>query len=93
MGHSMNRRDQELLDKQFRWLRPSPRNNGVMVLVVVGVFFSGIALGGSVFARESDAPQIVSNDATAAFFLPSGSHHERSDLDTPSQVVLRRVAQ
>ena len=68
MGVPMNQRDQELLDKQLRWLRPSPPNAGVMVLAIVAVFVAGITLGGTVFAHESDPMQIVSNDATAAIY-------------------------
>jgi len=62
----MNQRDQELLNKQFRWLSPSPRNDSVMVLAIVTVFVAGIALGGTVFAHLSDPMQIASNNATVA---------------------------
>jgi hypothetical protein len=48
----MTRRDRELLDKQFRWQTPKPRNNGVLILALVGVFVAGIALSGSVSAPE-----------------------------------------
>jgi hypothetical protein len=73
MSDTMNQRDQELLNKQFRWLRPSPRNDGVMVLAIVTVFFIGIALGGTVFAHEGDPMRIASNDATAPL-SSSGAH-------------------
>jgi hypothetical protein len=73
MGDTMNKRDQELLNKQFRWLRPSPRNEGVMVLAIVGVFFVGIALGGTVFAHENAPMQIASNAALAKSFPPDGA--------------------
>jgi hypothetical protein len=66
MSDTMNQRDQELLNKQFRWLSPSPRNDGVVILAIVMVFFTGIALGGTVFAHLSDPMQLGSNDATAA---------------------------
>jgi len=49
----MTRRDRELLNKQFRWLSPNPQNNGVLILAILGVFFAGIALGGSLSAHES----------------------------------------
>jgi hypothetical protein len=48
----MNRRDRELLDKQFRWLTPKPRNNVSLILAIVGVFLAGTALGESLFAHE-----------------------------------------
>jgi hypothetical protein len=65
----MDQRDQELLDKQLRGLRP-PRNDGVMILMVVAVFFAGMTLGGVLFAHEKPM-RIASNDATAAIFLPN----------------------
>jgi hypothetical protein len=68
----MNRRDQELLNKQFRWLSPSPRSDGVMILAMVTLFFAGIVLGGAVVAHESGPMQIASNDTTAAI-SPSGA--------------------
>ena len=48
----MTRRDQELLNKQFRWLTTAPRNNSVLILAVVGVFIAGLALGGSLSVQE-----------------------------------------
>ena len=67
----MNQRDQELLDKQLRWLNPAPRNAGVMVVAIVAIFCVGIALGDSLFAHESDPMNIVSNDHAMAAFYPS----------------------
>jgi len=49
----MNRRDRELLNKQFGRLTPRPRNSGVLVLAILGVFFAGVALGGSLSAYEN----------------------------------------
>jgi hypothetical protein len=55
---SMNQRDQKLLEKQLRWLRPSQRA-GTMASAIVAVFVGGITLcgltlSGVLFARESD---------------------------------------
>jgi len=61
----MNRRDQELLDKQFRWLHDAPRNDGALALGVIVVFLAGISLGGAVFAHTG-TKQFVSNDLSAA---------------------------
>jgi len=72
MGVSMNQREQELLGKQLRWLSPSPRNGGVMVLAIVLAFVAGIALGALV-AHESDLLQIVSNNVVAAISHPNGA--------------------
>jgi hypothetical protein len=52
-------------------VRP-PRNDGVMILMVVAVFFAGMTLGGLLFAHEKSM-RIASNDATAAIFLPNGA--------------------
>jgi hypothetical protein len=74
MGISkMDQRDQELLDKQLRRLNLSPRNDGVMVLAILIVFFAGMTLGGFVSAYKSEPLQIASNDATPAIFLRDGA--------------------
>ena len=49
----MDQREQELLNKQLRGLS-APRNDGIMVLTVGAVFFAGMALGGILFAHESE---------------------------------------
>jgi hypothetical protein len=68
----MDQRDQELLDKQLRGLNPSPRNDGVMVLAVLAVFFSGMTLGSFLSAYKSEPMQLASNDATPAISLLNG---------------------
>jgi hypothetical protein len=62
----MNRRDRELLDKQFRWLSPAPRHGGVMVFAVVGVFFAGVTLGGIMFTHRSEPVRTALNGVLAA---------------------------
>jgi hypothetical protein len=62
----MDRRDWELLDKQLQGSDPSRRNDGVPVLTVVAVFFSGMIIGGILFAPETQPMRIASNHATAA---------------------------
>jgi hypothetical protein len=69
----MNQRDQELLDKQLRHLNPYPRNDGVMMLAIVAVFFAGMALGNFLFAYEGQPLQIASNDAMLATSVPNGT--------------------
>lgn len=57
----MNRRDQELLNKQFSWVNPSPRNDRVLISTVVVVFIVGLALG-TMVAEQGDQPgHIISN--------------------------------
>ncbi len=41
----MNRRDQELLEKQFRWLSP-PREEGVLLWIALTAFVAYTVLGG-----------------------------------------------
>lgn len=50
----MNRRDQELLDKQLHAIYVPPRNDGVLMLAVVAVFLAGITLGSFLFAYTSE---------------------------------------
>jgi hypothetical protein len=68
----MDRRDQELLDKQLRRLNP-PRRDSVMILAILAVFFAGMAFGGFLFPYKSEPMQIASNDATPAILLPNGA--------------------
>lgn len=62
----MNKRDQELLDKQLRRIVPPARRDGILILAVVVVFFGGLALGAILFPREINSAQIASNDASAS---------------------------
>jgi hypothetical protein len=61
MGTSkMDRRDQELLDKQMRRLSP-PRNDGVIAVMLAAMFLVGVALGG-VLSPHDEPIQIASMD-------------------------------
>jgi hypothetical protein len=62
----MNLRDRELLDKQFRWLSPAPRNDGLMIFAVVGVFLAGVTLGGTMFAHKNEPARPALNGVLAA---------------------------
>ena len=55
----MDKHAQKLLDKQLRGITPA-RHDGVMILAIVMVFLAGIALGGALFPRKSEAQQIAS---------------------------------
>jgi hypothetical protein len=57
----MDRRDQELLDKQMRRLTP-PRNDEVIVMMLAAMFLVGMALGGVLSPHESAPIQIASMD-------------------------------
>ena len=70
----MNQRDQELLDKQLHGLRIAPRSDGVMMLAILAVFFTGIALGGFLYAYTDEPPiRIAANDSTATISLQHGA--------------------
>lgn len=62
----MDQRDQELLDKQFRTLTPPRRNDGVMILAIVSVFFAGITVGGLLAEKKSEPIRTAANDVTSA---------------------------
>jgi hypothetical protein len=60
MGTSkMNRRDQELLDKQMRGLTP-PRHEGVIALMLAAMFLVGMTLGSVLSPHQSAPTQIAS---------------------------------
>ena len=74
----MNRRDQELLDKQ---VHITPGHDGIMMLAIFAVFLTGMAFGGFISAytdepgpKQIALSQIASNDVTPAIALPQGLH-------------------
>jgi hypothetical protein len=67
----MNRRDQELLDRQMSRFQQPPRANGVIIVVLVAAFLAGMTAG-STFSFGSHLPgQSLPDDAkpALAFFL------------------------
>ena len=62
MGTSkMDRRDQELLDKQMRRLTPL-RHEGVIALMLAAMFLVGMTLGNVLSPNKSEPTQIASMD-------------------------------
>jgi hypothetical protein len=57
----MNRRDQELLDKQMARLTP-PRNEGAIALMLAAMFLVGVTLGGVLSPHQSAPIQVASLD-------------------------------
>ena len=57
----MDRRDQELLDKQMRRLTP-PRNEGVIAVMLAAMFLVGMTLGSVLSPHKSEPVQIASMD-------------------------------
>jgi len=55
----MDRRDQELLDKQMRRLTP-PRNEGAIAVMLAAMFLVGMTLGSVLSPHQSVPMQIAS---------------------------------
>jgi hypothetical protein len=69
----MDQRDQELLDRQLGRLTPASRNEGVMILTILAIFFGGMALGGFLVGYKSGPTQIAANNPVPAMAFPSAS--------------------
>jgi hypothetical protein len=55
----MDRRDQELLDKEMRRLTP-PRNDGVIAVLFIAMFLVGMTLGSVLSEPKTEPIQIAS---------------------------------
>jgi hypothetical protein len=66
----MNRRDQELLDRQLSSLHLTPRNDGVMILAILAVFLVGMTVGGFLYAITDQPMRIAANDVAPAVASP-----------------------
>jgi hypothetical protein len=62
----MDWRDRELLDKQLRNIHTAPRKDGVMVLALLAMFFSGMAVGGFFYAYTGASRQAALNQQTTS---------------------------
>ena len=67
----MNRRDQELLDKQLRSIRPETRHDGVLMLALVVVFFTGMTFGSVLTDKGASTPVGANNAPTTIALLSS----------------------
>ena len=61
----MNPQDRELLDKQLRNLHVSPRRDGVVIVVILAMFFGGIIVGG-LLTEPHNATQTAFNEPIAS---------------------------
>ena len=67
----MTPHDQELLEKQLRGIDNRPPE-GVFMLAFAAVFFTGIAVGGFLFAYTDQPPlRMAANDIAAHTSVPS----------------------
>jgi hypothetical protein len=72
----MNRRDQELLDRQMRRFQPAPNPLGLMMLIVAVAFLVGM-IAGSIIVPSQQPVQTASTDGKAALaFLLNGTRSE-----------------
>jgi hypothetical protein len=72
----MNRRDQELLDRQIRRFQPSPNPAGLMMLIVAGAFFVGMIAGSILFPSQQPVQSASTDGRTALAFLLNGTRSE-----------------
>jgi hypothetical protein len=68
----MDRLDCELLDRQLMHLQPESRREGLLLLILAAVFFTGLAAGGLLFAN-SPTRTAADEGRTALAFLMNGT--------------------
>jgi hypothetical protein len=61
----MDRHDQELLDKQLRHVQITPHNDGVLMLALAAMFFTGMAIGGFLYAYTGAPIKVIAEHAMA----------------------------
>jgi len=66
----MDQRDDDLLAKQLQGIGP-PRNDGLVGLTVVTVFFVGLSIGAYVFAPHGE--RVAPHDAVAEITMSTGA--------------------
>jgi hypothetical protein len=71
----MNRHDRELLNKQLSHLQPAPRRDGMLMLVMTGIFIAGLTVEGLLFTfgSTSSTPTVLDDGRTALAFLMNGT--------------------
>ena len=72
----MDQHDQELLDKQLRAIYQPPRQAGVVVLAILGIFLGGM-IAGSLLSAET-APTTAAANGPALAFLDAGAPATRN---------------
>ena len=69
----MDRRDQELLDKQLWGVSPQPPGSGgALGFIALATFCAGIAIGSLLFTHPPKSPQISWRSGSTAILLPHG---------------------
>jgi hypothetical protein len=57
----MTKRDRDLLEKQFAWMRPAPRYGGLKLAVTVAALFVGLSVGSTVIRHDPNAAEVATS--------------------------------
>jgi hypothetical protein len=79
----MDRRDQELLDRQLSKFNSPRRHDGIVTLALVAVFFAGVTLGG-LFIEHT--PPVRQQALTSARIAHAGGPVARAGSGEPVRV-------
>jgi hypothetical protein len=66
----MDRRDQELLDKQLWGVSPSPPHSGI-IIAFIAVFLVGIGIG-DILSKTKQSTTLLANTNYAEISFPNG---------------------
>jgi hypothetical protein len=69
----MDRRDQELLDKQLSKIQAPTSKEGTVSVALLAMFFTGMALGGFVVGYRHGPAQFAANTAAPPIFYNGGA--------------------
>jgi hypothetical protein len=58
-GSAMTKRDRELLEKQFAYLRPAPRYGSLKLAVTVAALLVGPGVGSTVFLHDPNSAEVA----------------------------------
>ena len=61
----MDPNDQALLEKQFRVVNDNERGDSMLALTILTVLFVGLAIGGFVYAHNTESMRSASNGSTS----------------------------
>jgi len=59
----MTKRDRDLLEKQFAWMRPAPRYGSLKLAVTVAALLVGLSVGSTVILHDPNAAEVASRNA------------------------------
>jgi microcompartment protein CcmK/EutM len=57
----MTKRDRELLEKQFAYLRPAPRYGSLKLAVTVAALLVGLGVGSTVILHDPNAAEVAAS--------------------------------